>query len=71
MDDSYNSKIETVSLIIQTCSPQFLEQPIMEPYFGYISQIIVETNDWRVKEAFMQVLEALSYRIMEHKQLLA
>jgi hypothetical protein len=39
----------------------------MEPYFEYLSRTIAETNDWRVKEAFLQVLEALSYRIMDNK----
>jgi hypothetical protein len=29
--------------------------------------MLAETNDWRGKEAFMHILEALSYRIMEHK----
>lgn len=39
----------------------------MEPYFTYVTQVIVETKDWRVKEALMLILDALSYRIMDNK----
>jgi len=67
MDDSYSAKVEATTLIIQICSPKFKEAPILDPFFGYISQVIIDTKDWRVKEAFMQVLDSLSYRIMENK----
>ncbi len=68
-DEAFNPKVEATTLLIQLCTPNFFNAPVLAQSFEYCTSVLGSSQDWRIKESILHILDQLSYRIMENKDL--